>query len=151
MPEPTTVWWVQLDRTSDDVEGTLSLEDDVIRFRSALDQETRTIGLTDITRVKRILGSPVLLIRSTEADTKRVTAFYFSKPPPLHPPEREPDAPAPTTIVPRPGQRRSTSRRKQRRNNAGYLASTANVVARDLQAWVKETRAAVAAARGGSG
>ena len=42
---------------------------------------------------------------------------------------------------------RPPSRRKQRRRNAGYLANASNVVDIDLQAWVKETRAAVAAAR----
>jgi hypothetical protein len=90
----------------------------------------------------------VLLVRSIEDGAKRVTAFYFSKPPPLHPEQAASDEPPPTVIFSR---NRAPSKRKQRRRNAGYLANASNVVGDDLEVWVKETRAAVAAARKNGG
>lgn len=143
MPEPTKVWMVQLDRSADDVEGTLTLEEQSLRFDSP-SLGIRTISLAAVERVKRIWGSPVLLVRSVEDGDKRVTAFYFSKPPPLHPEQASSDEPPPTLIFNR---NRAPSKRKQRRQNAGYLANASNFLGDDLDAWVKETRAAVAAAR----
>jgi len=147
MPEPTRVWMVQLDRSPDDVEGTLTLEDEALRFDSP-SLGIRTISLTAVERVKRIWGSPVLLVRSVEDGDKRVTAFYFSKPPPLHPDQAASDEPPPTLIFNR---NRAPSKRKQRRRNAGYLANASNFLGDDLEVWVKETRAAVAAARQNGG
>jgi len=147
MPEPTRVWMVQLDRSPDDVEGTLTLEEQALRFDSP-SLGIRTISLRAVERVKRIWGSPVLLVRSVEDGDKRVTAFYFSKPPPLHPEQAASDEPPPTLIFSR---NRAPSKRKQRRRNAGYLANASNFVGDDLEVWVKETRAAVAAARKNGG
>jgi hypothetical protein len=149
MPEPTRVWMVQLDRSPDDVEGTLTLEDGSLRFDSQ-SLGIRSIALTAVERVKRIWGSPVLLVRSVEDGDKRVTAFYFSKPPPLHPDHAVPDGPPPTLIGPF-NRNRAPSKRKQRRRNAGYLANASNVVGDSIEVWVKETRAAVAAARANGG
>ncbi|MFL5791431.1 MAG: hypothetical protein ACJ76A_07990 [Actinomycetota bacterium] len=149
MPEPTKVWMVQLDRSPDDVEGTLTLEDQAIRFDSP-SLGIRSISLTAVERVKRIWGSPVLLVRSVEDGDKRVTAFYFSKPPPLHPDLATSDAPPPTLIGPF-NRNRAPSKRKQRRRNAGYLANASNIVGDSIEVWVKETRAAVAAARANGG
>jgi hypothetical protein len=140
---------VQLDRSPDDVEGTLTLEEQAIRFDSP-SLGIRSIALTTIERVKRIWGSPVLLVRSVEDGDKRVTAFYFSKPPPLHPEQTPPDEPPPTLIGPF-NRNRAPSKRKQRRRNAGYLANALNIVGDDLEVWLKETRAAVAAARQNGG
>jgi len=146
MPEPTKVWMVQLDRSSDDIEGTLTLEDQALRFDSP-SLGIRSITLTAIERVKRIWGSPVLLVRSLEEGDKRVTAFYFLRPPPLHPDgDPAPDAAPPTLMGPF-NRNRAPSKRKQRRRNAGYLANASNIVGDSLEVWVKETRAAVAAAR----
>jgi hypothetical protein len=148
MPEPTKVWMVELDRSPDDVEGTLTLEERALRFDSPI-LGIRSISLTEVERVKRIWGSPVLLVRSVERGDKRVTAFYFSKPPPLHPEKEDPDSP-PTLIGPF-NRNRAPSKRKQRRRNAGYLANASSIVGDSLEAWVKETRAAVAAARQNGG
>ena len=145
MPQPTKVWMVQLDRSPDDIEGTLTLERQALRFDSP-SLGIRSIALTAVERVKRIWGSPVLLVRSLEEGDKRVTAFYFSKPPPLHPEQAAPDASPPTLIGPF-NRNRAPSKRKQRRRNAGYLANASNIVGDSLEVWVKETRAAVAAAR----
>ena len=140
---------VQLDRSPDDVEGTLTLEAQAIRFDSP-SLGIRSIALTTVERVKRIWGSPVLLVRSVEDGDKRVTAFYFSKPPPLHPEQAAADEPPPTLIGPF-NRNRAPSRRKQRRRNAGYLANAVNIVGDDLEVWVKEMRAAVTAARRNGG
>jgi hypothetical protein len=140
---------VQLDRSPDDVEGTLTLEEQAIRFDSP-SLGIRSIALITVERVKRIWGSPVLLVRSVEDGDKRVTAFYFSKPPPLHPEQAAAGEPLPTLIGPF-NRNRAPSRRKQRRRNAGYLANALNIVGDDLEVWLKEMRAAVAAARKSSG
>ena len=140
---------VQLDRSPDDIEGTLTLEEREIRFDSP-SLGIRSIALTAVERVKRIWGSPVLIVRSTEDGDKRVTAFYFSKPPPLHPEQAAAGEDPPTLIGPF-NRNRAPSKRKQRRRNAGYLANATNLVGDDLEVWVKETRAAVAAARQNGG
>ena len=146
VPEATTVWMVQLDRSPDDVEGTLTLAETAIRFTPATEGPPTEIRLTDVARVKRIWGSPVLMVHSVEDRQRHVTAFYFSKPPPLHPPTEQSEEP-PTVIGPF-NRNRPPSRRKQRRSNAGYLANALNAVGDDVRVWAKETRAAVAAARG---
>ncbi len=146
MPEPRTVWMVQLDLGPDDVKGALSLRPEALVFTDAQGERTRTIRLRDVRKIKRIMGSPVLLVRSIEADAKRITAFYFTKPPALHPKEPDIDQPAPT-LLGQLGRSGQPSRRKQRRTNAGYLASASNEVSEDLHAWTSEVRAAVSAAR----
>jgi hypothetical protein len=145
MPEPTKVWMVQLDRSPDDIEGTLTLDQQALRFDSP-SLGIRSISLTAVERVKRVWGSPVLIVRSVEDGDKRVTAFYFSKPPPLHPDQGPADAPPPTLMGPF-NRNKPPSKRKQRRRNAGYLANASNIVGDSLEVWVKETRAAIAAAR----
>jgi hypothetical protein len=149
MPEPTKVWMVELDRSPDDVEGTLTLDRDAIRFAPAEGPTTRDIVLTAVSRVKRIWGSPVLMVHSVEDGTRHVTAFYFLKPPPLHPPDATDDAAPPTLIGPF-NRNRPPSKRKQRRNNAGYLSGASSVVGDQVRTWLKELRAAIAAARGAS-
>jgi hypothetical protein len=147
MPDAATVWMVQLDRSPDDVEGTLALDAGSIRFAATEGAVAREIALTDINRVKRIWGSPVLMVHSVEDGERHVTAFYFSKPPPLHPAARDTDDAPPTLMGPF-SRNRPASKRKQRRQNAGYLAGASNAISDDVRVWAKETRAAVAAARG---
>jgi hypothetical protein len=136
---------VQLDVSTDDVEGTLELQDDALRFTSRTDQ-TRTISLTDVTKVKRIIGSPVLMVHSREDGTQRHTAFYFRKPPPLKPPEPSLDEP-PTLIGPF-NRNKTPSKRRQRRANVSYLASASTSAGEEVRTWWKATGAAVAAAKG---
>src|SRR3954468_13557071 len=112
MPEPTKVWMVELDRSPDDIEGTLTLEPAALRFDSP-SLGIRSIALTAVERVKRIWGSPVLLVRSTEDGDKRVPAFSCLKPPPLHPDgDSGPDAAPPTLMGPF-NRNRAPSKRKQ--------------------------------------
>jgi hypothetical protein len=144
MPEPTKVWMVQLDRSPDDIEGTLSLEDATLRFDSP-SVGIRTIALETVQRVKRIWGSPVLLVHWLEDGVRRVTAFYFSKPPPLHPEMPDPNAPPPTTIA--IGRNRTPSRRRQRRTNAGYLASVSANYGQTVKDWHRAAKTAIATAK----
>jgi hypothetical protein len=143
--EPTTVWMVQLELSTEDVEGTLELADGALHFTS-VDEQTRTITLTDVTKVKRIIGSPVMLVHSTEHGKARHTAFYFRKPPPLKPPETSVDN-VPTLIGPF-NRSKPPSKRKQRRANASYLATVSTDAGEEVRDWLKATRAAVGAAKG---
>jgi hypothetical protein len=143
--EPTAAWMVQLELSTDDVEGTLALEEEALRF-TTWDEQTRTIPLADVTKVKRIFGSPVLLVHSTEGGRQRHTAFYFRKPPPLQPPEPSIDD-APSLIGPF-NRTKPTSKRRQRRANASYLATASTSASEQVRDWLLETRKAVAAAKG---
>jgi hypothetical protein len=144
MPEPMTVWMVELELSPDDVEGTLTLEEHALRFERADDVGGRTIDLADITKVKRVVGSPLFLVHSLEGDMKRATAFYLSKPPPLTPVAPDPGEPPPTLLFGNRGSK-PPSRRKQRRANASYLASASTELGPTAKEWVQEIRAAIAA------
>jgi hypothetical protein len=138
---------VQLDRSPEDAEGLLVLHETALVFRDAGTEHTRTIGLTDIQRIKRVMGSPVLMVHSVEGGSKRVTAFYFTKPPALHPEQPTPEQPPPTLIGPF-SRGKTPSRRKQRRKNASYLSVASGAVTEDLKTWVREIRSAVGRAQG---
>jgi hypothetical protein len=144
MPTPVTVWMVELELSTVDVEGKLELDDEALRFTA--EARTRTIPLSDVTKVKRIVGSPVLMILSREDEVSRHTAFYFRKPPPLKPPEASVDEPA--TLMGPFNRSKPPSKRKQRRTNVTYLASAATGTAESVKEWLVATRAAVAAAKG---
>jgi hypothetical protein len=147
MPDARVVWMVELDRSPDDVEGMLSLGQQAIRFAPTEGAGAREIALTDIHRVRRIWGSPVLIVHSFEAGARHDTAFYFTKPPPLHPPSSDGVDEAPPTLIGPFNRSRPPSRRKQRRSNAGYLANAAGLAGDEVKAWTKELRAAIAAIR----
>ena len=145
MLEPARVWMVQLELSTDDVEGTLELTDEALRFTSK-DEQTRTIALTDVTKVRRIFGSPVLMVHATEDGVRRHVAFYFRKPPPLKPPPTPVDEP-PTLIGPF-NRSRPPSKRKQRRANASYLTTASTDAGEQVRDWMLATRSAIAAAKG---
>jgi hypothetical protein len=144
VPEPATVWMVELDRSIVDVEGTLALDDDALRF-TAWDDRSRTIALTDVQKVKRIIGSPVLMVHAAEGGQVRHIAFYFRKPPPLNPAEPDPNEP-PTLIGPF-SRNKAPSKRRQRRANASYLANASTSATDEVREWVKATKDAVAEAK----
>jgi hypothetical protein len=150
MPEPMIVWMVELERSPDDIEGTLTLDERSLRFERTADGGGRTIELTHVTKVRRVVGSPVLLVHSLEEGVKRATAFYLSKPPPLAPVAALPDEAPPTLLFGNRGTK-PASKRKQRRANASYLASASTELGPTAKEWMQEIRAAVAAARGAGG
>jgi hypothetical protein len=87
MPNITTVWVVHLEQGNPlDTKGTLVLTDSQVAFSGEDGRETR-ISLERIRRVKRVLGSPIMIVDHDGDDGRRRTAFYFSQPPPLHPRE----------------------------------------------------------------
>jgi hypothetical protein len=143
MPEPMIVWMVELDLSPDDVEGILTLDETSLRFDRPDAGGGRTIQLTDVTKVKRVIGSPLFLVHSLENEVRRATAFYLSKPPPLHPPAQ--DDPPQTVMMGRGN--KVPSKRRQRRSNATYLTSVSGALGPIAKDWVREIRAAIEAAR----
>ena len=150
MPQPMIVWMVELERSPDDIEGMLTLEERSLRFEPTDGGGDRTIELTQVTKVKRVVGSPVFLVHTLEEGVKRATAFYLSKPPPLAPAGPQPGEAPPTLMFGNRGPK-PASKRKQRRANASYLASASTELGPTAKEWMLEIRAAAAAARGAGG
>ena len=123
---PTTVWAVRIGVSNEDAEGTLSLEDGHLVF--TLEEGLLDIPLADVRRVRRVRGSPILLVDQEEGNRVARFAFYFAKPPPLEPQGK-------------------TTRRKNRRQSMGYLG-LANRDKKELVAeWAKAIEQAAGAAR----
>jgi hypothetical protein len=146
MPAPTTVWMVALDRGPDDVKGSLALHPDRLVFVAEGEQRRFPIPLAQIRNVKRVLGSPVMVVHWSDEGTRRSTAFYFTKPPALHSQLQTRNEIPPTLIGPfnRSGQ---PSRRKTRKKNVSYLTMASTSVKDDIKTWVREIRVAVTHAR----
>lgn len=149
MPEPLTVWKVVLSkgRPPVDVRGTLSLDDEALVFVADGEVAETRIRYTDVAEAKRLRGSPVLLIRRSDPGLGAL-AFYFAEPPPLQGPDpatatlRETGPVSPLAALRKPSQRR------QRRQNAGYLAAYGRSLKPTVVAWTAEIRARVEASRG---
>jgi hypothetical protein len=152
MPEPTTVWLVPLGRGGQqEVKGLLALHPDGLVFSPTGSAEPARLPLTEIKRVHRVHGSPVMIVQHHTEGAKLKTAFYFSQPPPMPPPRRgapslanagaraphqvadqDPGRPSPVLGLKRSGKRRT------QRKNAGYL-TTANVTKKEvIVTWVAE-------------
>jgi hypothetical protein len=132
MPEITTVWAVYLDQGSPlDTRGTLVLTDTEVAFSGDDGRRTR-IPLTRIRRVKRVLGSPIMIVAHDDERGRHRTAFYFSEPPPLHPPEEV-----------------SRMRRKRaKKASVGYLGQQ-NINRKPvIKRWVEEIEDAIGRLRG---
>jgi hypothetical protein len=147
--EPVTVWMVHLGlgagRKQAEVRGTLALGEKGLEFVERKSGADVRFDYTSIHRVKRLRGSPVLLVDWRKADESRKTAFYFSQPPPLEPVTRS------ATIEPRgplgPFTRPTPSKRQVARMNLGYLRST-SVANRDVvKAWAAAVTERVREAR----
>lgn len=129
MPEPVTVWAVRLGTGTSERKGTLSLDDAHLSFKPDRGAETAEIPLSGIHRVKRGVGSPVLLVEFDVEEGQGRMAFFFAQPPPIDPTKA--------------GFRRV----KERRENLGrFLAQ--NTSRRSLvREWRRALQAAVRAAR----
>jgi hypothetical protein len=137
-----TVWAVDLAKgiEPDEIKGTLELSDAALLF-SPLD-ETRPalrIPLTDIVKVRRLRGSPVLMVDRTMPTGPRRTAFYFAQPPPLNAllGTATPERPAGLAAFRSP-------KRKARRDNVNYLGLTNREKKQTLAEWVRAVREAMA-------
>lgn len=134
MTSEMKVWAVRMGAGMDGAEGTLSLSETHLVFELEEDEASVTIPLTDISKAKRVRGSPILMVdadRDPAGSGGPVQfAFYAVEPPRLHPEGR-------------------TSKGKLRRQSIIYLQS-ANTRYKDLLAeWERELRAAVDTAKRG--
>jgi hypothetical protein len=131
MPRAVTVWAVTL-RPGETRErrGTLELEPDSIVFTGADGSVPARIALREVRRVRRLRGSPVLVVtHEGDAGSER-TAFYFAQPPPLEPVRSEevPLRPSPVGFT-------RSSKRKARRQNAAYLGTWNREMKADIKEW----------------
>lgn len=135
------VWAVELG-TGPPVEreGVLTLGAEALRFEPSEPGPTLSLPLTEIVRVRRVRGSPVLVVVTRRGTGRARTAFYFVPPPPLPTavPEQEPR--------PAIGVLRSP-RRRARRRNVSYLGFMNREKKEVLVAWERAIREAVVAAR----
>ena len=129
VPDPITVWMVRLERgwTAHDVKGTLSLEEDALVFTGSDERRSR-FAFEHVRSAKRVRGSPVLIVTTTQTGTQLRTAFYFAQPPPM-----EPDDTVPTVGFSL--MRRPKSKRRVTRENARYLQVSNPVRKPTIQAW----------------
>jgi hypothetical protein len=142
MPEPTTVWAVDLVREpKKDHQGTLALEGGHLVFepRSPSASPLR-IPLEAIRRVRRLRGSPVLLVVHARSEMTLETAFYFVQPPPLEPVISGRDRPTVLSFG-------RGSKRRARRENVGYLGTGNRQKRVEIEEWVR----ALGEARGATG
>jgi hypothetical protein len=146
MPKPVTVWMVQLEPRGslDEVRGILRMDGEGVVFADAkADTETR-IPFRTMTKVRRALGSPVLVLHWRGVDgTRWATAFYFAKPPPIVADRRTERAGLEELRLSGSLGRPSggSSRRRQRRESIGYLATRSRDAKASISVWTKEIRA----------
>lgn len=131
MPEPATVWMVHKSTGRAGIRGELILQPDRLIFRPELrTAKPDTLGETvfatsDIQKVGRSRGSPVLELRLTTAGVPSVVLFYFVKPPDIY-----------SSGMPNP-----------RFAGASYLMQTNALLADAVAEWEREIRAARRARR----
>jgi hypothetical protein len=135
------VWAVELAKgvEPDEIKGTLELSEAALLF-TPLD-ETRPglrIALTDILKIRRLRGSPVLMVDRTMPAGSRRTAFYFAQPPPLNALlGTTPERPSGLAAFRSP-------KRKARRDNVNYLGLTNREKKQTVAEWVRAVREAMA-------
>ena len=134
------MWAVELAKgvEPDEIKGTLELSEAVLLFTPL--EEARPglrIALTDILKVRRLRGSPVLMIERTTSTGSRRTAFYFAQPPPL--------AVLMGASVEQPVgfDRFRSPKRKARRDNVGYLGLMNREKKAALSEWDRAVKDAV--------
>jgi hypothetical protein len=143
MPAPVTVWAVELGAESrlEEVRGTLALAGGALVFSSRdRPDDERRYALREVVQAKRLRGSPVLMIVRDTPEGQRRTAFYFVQPPPMERPEVETMRPSPIGNV-------RSSKRRIRRENAGYLGMWSREKKALLREWERQVKTAVDAAR----
>lgn len=136
-----TAWAVELAKgvEPDEIKGTLKLSDAALLF-TPLDEHRPAlrIALTDILKVRRLRGSPVLMVERTAATGSPRTAFYFAQPPPLNALlGTAPERPSGLAAFRSP-------KRKARRDNVNYLGLTNREMKQTLAEWVRAVREAMA-------
>jgi hypothetical protein len=146
VPRPVTVWAVELGRDvpSEEVRGTLELEREALLF-TPRDETLPSIRIpfASVHKVRRLRGSPILMVQRSTEHGERRTAFYFAQPPPLNALlGATPDRPMGLAAFRSP-------KRKARRDNVGYLGLMNREKKATLTEWVRALKAAIA--NGGPG
>jgi hypothetical protein len=146
VPRAVTVWAVELgkDVQPDETKGTLELAGQALLFTPNDDAcPAVRLPVSEIVKVRRLRGSPVLMVERTTASGPRRTAFYFVQPPPL--------SAILGTTVERPSGLAAfrNPKRKARRDNVGYLGTTNREKKAAINEWVRAVRTAAARATSG--
>jgi len=144
MERSIRVWAVDLVQGPSTKEraGTLTLDEAELRFRPEKDGEPGfAITLVEIDKVRRLHGSPVLVVTYRRKAAPWKTAFYFVQPPPLAPLIGSRDERNVLAALRNP-------KRKARRDNVGYLGLSNRTKKDELVAWERAVRSAIAAAQG---
>jgi hypothetical protein len=140
MPRPVTVWAVELgpEVPPEEIKGALALESDALWFAPGTEGHPRSaIALGSISKVRRLRGSPVMMVTHGRGADMRRTAFYFAQPPPLG------GVTGRTTEPPASGLAAFRNpRRKARRDNLGYLGVANREKKVLVSEWVRAVRAA---------
>jgi len=141
MPDSVTVWMVHLASPSGtDVEGTLRLDEDALVFEHGAKPAELRFPFTTIAKVRRVIGSPVIVVEWIDDAQPKRTAFYFVQPPPLHPPTPEDLARSSERPLGPIAQKRALSKRRHTRSNMGYLTIRARHTKPLVEAWTSELR-----------
>jgi hypothetical protein len=145
MREGVRVWAVELgeDVAPTEREGRLWKDADQLRFEPVREGEAAvTIPFLEVRKVRRLRGSPVLMVVRQRGDREVRTAFYFVQPPPLTAfTDTQTDLRSAVPFLRNP-------KRKARRDNVGYLGVMNREKKAELVEWEREVRAAVEAALG---
>jgi hypothetical protein len=130
--EPITVWAVRLGEYTDEVRGNLVLNEEESRLSFLHEKESKTIhiSLGSIRRVRRVFGSPVLVVDFGVADGMGRMAFFFTQPPPVQQ----------ATLVGRG--------RRRKRENIQFLMGENAARSSDVKRWRDAVRKAAREARG---
>ncbi len=142
MPEPATVWAVETHLGREDRKGTLAIEPGCLLFLPDSGGREIRIAFTDVRKVRRLRGSPVLMIVHEAGGGQLRTAFYFVQPPPL-------DAMlgrGPLEVQARPSLFPRSVRRRARKQNLGYLGVWNRWKKQELLEWQQAVREALGAA-----
>ena len=138
MPEEITVWAVDLVREpKKDRQGTLSLDPEYLVFEPrATGSGAVRIPLGSIRRIRRLRGSPVMLVLHGRGGARLQTAFYFVQPPPLEPVVGHGERPTPFSFA-------RASKRRARRQNVGYLGFSNRDKRGTIDEWVRAVNDAI--------
>jgi hypothetical protein len=145
VPAFVTVWAVELSRGAslEERKGTLSVSQDAVVFAPKKEEASPLrIPFGHVAKVKRLRGSPVLVLEHGHSGRPTQTAFYFVQPPPIEPPEGS------VTLRPTPFSFRRSGKRRVRRQNVSYLGAWNREKKAQLREWEEEIRERVALARG---
>ncbi len=149
-PVSVTVWMVHLEKGSvdKDVKGKIELAEGALVFAGARPPTEIAFPYAAIRRVRRLRGSPVLLVEWGREGDLRKTAFYFTEPPPLYPAAGDSSLHgAPVQRVSAMNAFRRSGKRRAQRGNARYLQTMGMGLKDLIQLWADAVDERVAAGR----